>query len=326
MTRLHYTKEQDEWLREHYPAHSRDETARMFAERFGVERTKAALSCRAHQLGLYVAKNSLGTSRTGCARKVMWSKEPEMTAWMLEHDTGSIADTVRAFEERFGFKLVRTQVSCFRQMHGTTVKRGHVTRDLAPVWTESLCSKGYILVKVAERPMKPGTKDNWVPKHVLEWERANGMPLPEGYEVMAGDRDQTNTDPANLVAVPKGVAGIINNMEADYCDADSLRALVSAAMLKSAIRRKEREADRVCAVCGGKFRLRLNQVTTTRTCPDCVAAGRKAPPMKTVKGRGVCKVCGSEFDKLNKNQVRCRECIDRAPKHSAEAQAKRKED
>ena len=97
-------------------------------------------------------------------------------------------------------------------------------------------------------------------------------------------------------------------------------------MLKSAIRRKEREADRVCAVCGGKFRLRLNQVTTTRTCPDCVAAGRKAPPMKTVKGRGICKVCGAEFDKLNNNQVRCRECIDRAPKHSAEAQAKRKED
>ena len=114
MTRLHYTKEQDEWLRDHYPAHSRDETARMFAERFGVERTKAALSCRAHQLGLYVAKNSLGTSRTGCARKVMWSKEPEMTAWMLEHDTGSIDDTVRAFEERFGFKL---ESECVSEKH-----------------------------------------------------------------------------------------------------------------------------------------------------------------------------------------------------------------
>lgn len=59
-----------------------------------------------------------------------------------------------------------------------------------------------------------------------------------------------------------------------------------------------------------------------RTCPECLAAGRKAPASAhgAVAVR-TCAVCGREFGATRANQRRCPECIARHPKWSAELQA-----
>lgn len=154
-----YTADELAWLRERYSSCGLRAVEDEFEERFGYRRTRQALACKAHQLGLHVSKAS-GVAKSGCERKVFWSREPEMTAWMLAHDTGRVGDTVDAFEAEFGFRLTKAQVTLFRQTHGTSSRRGCNNRwgdKTPPVGTERV-SKGYVVVKVAERPTVPGSK------------------------------------------------------------------------------------------------------------------------------------------------------------------------
>ncbi len=61
---------------------------------------------------------------------------------------------------------------------------------------------GYLYVKVAEVMNVPYTV-NWKPVHVLNWERANGRPLPAGHVLRFLDRDRMNVAPGNLELLTK---------------------------------------------------------------------------------------------------------------------------
>ena len=55
---------------------------------------------------------------------------------------------------------------------------------------------GYVYRKVADVANVPYTV-NWMPLHILEWERVNG-PLPAGHCLWFKDGDRLNVDVANL--------------------------------------------------------------------------------------------------------------------------------
>ena len=303
-----YTADELAWLRERYSSCGLRAVEDEFEERFGYRRTRQALACKAHQLGLHVSKAS-GVAKSGCERKVFWSREPEMTAWMLAHDTGRVGDTVDAFEAEFGFRLTKAQVTLFRQTHGTSSRRGCNNRwgdKTPPVGTERV-SKGYVVVKVAERPTVPGSKDNWPFKHVWLWEQEHG-PLPDGWQVVFADKDRRNFAPENLVAIEKRICGILNQGGAEYHDAASLEVAANLARLQVKIG-DARMGERACAVCGLPFKPAKREQMGNRTCPDCLAAGRKC---SAPKGRATCADCGREFEKMSGNQRRCPECGTRA--------------
>ena len=68
------------------------------------ERTLKGLVARAHVLGLHVRAISAPEGRNRrVERKVLWSHEPEMTAWMLEHDHGQ---RTAALSEAFRYSKV----------------------------------------------------------------------------------------------------------------------------------------------------------------------------------------------------------------------------
>jgi hypothetical protein len=90
---------------------------------------------------------------------------------------------------------------------------------------------GYIMVKVREWPTVPQTRDNWRFKHWVEWERANGQPVPDGWTVFFADGDKRNFDPDNLIAVPRGVWSTIKRLGFQYGDAESLQTAVALARL-----------------------------------------------------------------------------------------------
>lgn len=274
MPRL-YTEDELRWLREHYPKTGLRAIEGEFEKAFGYRRSRQSLACKAHKLGLRVQALPK-TSRTGAVRKIRWSEEPAMTAWMLEHDNGRIGDTCEAFEREFGFPIARTQVSLFRQTHGTISRHkcGGRWGDSRPVGSKRDTGKGYVLVKVADSPSAKGTKDNWRMEHVLAYEAHFG-PVPEGHQVMFCDRDHTNLSPDNLMAVPKRLCGIINQQGMQYSDRKSLLACVKLAELKSRIVDCEL-APRTCEVCGREFAPEQRYQTQVVTCPDCLAAGRKA--------------------------------------------------
>lgn len=327
MTRK-YTPEACAWLVDRYGAGDVHDTLDAFEARFGWRPTPQALYQKANKLGLVKRPKADERGRI-VERRIVWTREPEMDAWMREHDKGhSIAAVQDAFEAEFGFRPAKVQISQWRARNGVGRRRneGRTYNDV-PIGTERDSGKGYILVKVAERSEVPMAKTNWRPRHHLVWEREHGMAVPAGHEIVHADKDYRNDDPANLMAVDKRLVGIINGNALQYWDAESLGVAVARARLMSKAREVESGGRRTCGVCGAEFEPTPQQARypkPVQTCQSCRAAGRKARGQPKRTYRRVCAVCRREFEARRRDQRRCVECIAEAPKHSAEAQLKGK--
>ena len=135
--------------------------------------------------------------------RFMWSKHPEEAAWLARYCKGrTLRESADAFEEEFGIKLTEGQVRGFRERQGIRKYRKKRVKAVG----EEMSRGGYVYVQVAS---DLGNFRNWRPKGVLEWERANGRPLPDGQKVMFLDGDIFNFDPDNLVAVDKKKAAVL---------------------------------------------------------------------------------------------------------------------
>ena len=264
------------------------------------------------------------------ARRVRWSAEPEMWRWMDEHDQGqAAAELSRGFEGRFGFPLSRSQVQTWRSEAGRTTRPGrrgggHAVR---PVGYEREDKDGYLLVKVAEKPTRPQSKDNWRLKQVHVWEQAHGQ-LPDGHVVMFADHDTRNFAPENLVAVPLRCVAIVNNMgPGAYHDAESLNACLARAELAIGIHDAEMRLPRRCGVCGREF-VPEERYRDTRpgvqTCPDCLALGLRARGQRHARDAAtkVCEVCGVIYEPETARQRRCPDCVRARPGWGVERHAR----
>ena len=87
--------------------------------------------------------------------------------------------------------------------------------------------------------------------------------------------------------------------------------------LHSAIADAEHSLPRTCGVCGRTFTppagYRNDARRNCKTCPDCLAKGRKARGVRSVKFIARCAVCGAEFGATQRNQRRCPGCIAKRP-------------
>lgn len=244
---------------------------------------------------------------------VRWSKEPEKREWMLENGGGRpISDVRRDFEERFGHPISQTQVSLFRAEYGLARRRGNRTahKKLKPIGTERV-TKGYVFVKVRELPTKPQSKDNWVYKQVLVWERTRGLKLPDGWMVLFCDHDSRNFDPANLKAVPREIIGVLNSGH-EWHDRATLETAVAAALLRRGIARVCQKPRR-CVICGRVFTPDNKGTAAARsqiTCRECLDKGLTSygRRKKADFGTGICAVCGKPFKKTSGCQKYCVPC------------------
>lgn len=298
-----------------------------FMERFGWLPTQTAWDVWNCKHGIHHDKVGPRENRR-CERRVRWSEEPEMEAWMLANDKGRDTKTIsEEFRAIFGFGLTQTQITGFRQSHGTTKRKAHGNACAwheRPIGYESAAKNGYIKVKVREKAEVPGSKDNWEFKHRLVWKQVHGTDVPEDCDIMFADGDIRNFDPANLVAVPHRLQAQLKSFS--YWDAESLEAAVAMCMLHTAII-DAKSAHKVCPVCGRSFsenaRQRETRMGKTVCCPDCarekawLKSGNAARFHKP-KGWAECAVCGKRFAKMKKTQRRCTECIAENPKLSVE--------
>ena len=273
-----------EWLREHYPIMTDiNELLDAHEEKFGWRPSKTAVYTKANKLR--IRKKPVQGRHKKCERPVYWHKEPEMETWMLEHDHGQRVDSLSdEFRERWGFGLTRGQINLFRANHGTQIRHDGTRRGgrkRVPIGTERLSKDGYAIVKVRERANVAMSKDNWMLKHVWVWEQANGRKLPKGYLVMFADKDKTNYDPDNLVAVPRQLMGVMNSMHIEWNDRESLMTVVAMAKVRVARNRVEASVERVCPCCGKTFnnlrRLESGGSIKSTVCEECGMAGRKPP-------------------------------------------------
>jgi hypothetical protein len=81
------------------------------------------------------------------------------------------------------------------RMKETQFKKGVRSPNYMPIGSTRLMD-GYVYVKVAAVPNVPYTV-NWLPLHILEWERAHG-PVPAGHCLWFTDGNRQHVDLANL--------------------------------------------------------------------------------------------------------------------------------
>lgn len=315
------TDDERAWLYENVPKTEAGEGRAAFMDRFGWAPTATAWSTWNQKHGVR-HKGHVSTAAAHCKveRRVRWSEEPEMEAWMLENDRGrntkAVSDDFRA---RFGFGLTQTQISAFRSRHGTQTRSGRGNGRGVPVGTVSKSKNDYLKVKVRECPDVPGSKDNWEFVHVIEYRKHHGE-VPPGHDIMFANHDIYDYSPDNLVAVPHRLQAQLKQFE--YHDRESLEVAVALCLVQSRVA-KAIKRPRPCAVCGKVFEQPRGRGTAqvNQCCQDCIAKGlhhRLTKPAN--KGEAVCSVCGSKFNKQQRNQVRCRKCIDEKPRYSASMQ------
>lgn len=216
---MRWTPEADAFLRAVVPGRGEREVAALFEERFGVALTRNQVKNAKHRLGLKSGTHG-GRFEKGhipANKGASWDEQGRPEA-----------------------SRAASLASCF--------KPGEV-RNLRPGWIkgighERVDRRGYTWVKVRDsladgpQPNVPGSFNcNYRQKHHLVWERAHGEPVPEGHVVAFADGDKGNFDPANLVAVPRGLWATIHRNGTPYWDAESLEAAANMARLASARRR-----------------------------------------------------------------------------------------
>ena len=92
----------------------------------------------------------------------------------------------------------------------TQFKTGNLPHNTKPIGYERLSRDGYIEVKVKMRPSKPKCNGNFVPKHKLVWEAANG-PVPEGCVITFKDGNKQNVALENLACITKKQNAVLNH-------------------------------------------------------------------------------------------------------------------
>lgn len=242
-----WTPEKDEWFRSFVPGHHEAEISAEHERVYGTPLTPSQIGNRKAKLGVQSGTDG-------------WQFRRGQTAW---NKGMSWDEQGRSAESR-----ARSLATCF--------KPGEV--HVAPsrereVGFERVDDDGFTWVKVRDsrvdglQRQEPGRhNENYRLKHHIVYERAHG-PIPEGCNVVFADRDKTNFDPENLVAVPRRLWTIIQR-RLDYWDADSLRTAMLVAELDSA-RHAAQCRPRACRKCGETFDPRYAH---QRTCDACLGA------------------------------------------------------
>lgn len=126
------------------------------------------------------------------------------------------------------------------RMAETQFKKGHLPHNTKPIGYERINKNGYVEVKVKMRPSNPFCNDNFVLKHRLIWETANG-PIPKGHKVIFADGDMTNITLDNLRLVTDAKMARLNQNHLIQADKDltDVGLLVCDVISKTALREKE---------------------------------------------------------------------------------------
>ena len=220
------------------PGHSESEIRSEFAARFSIVLTRSQIGNRKTTLGV----KSGTTGGRFCKGHVPANKG---RTW---DEMGMPTETRQA-------------------MLQTCYKSGNLPKNARGVGEERVSKDGYIEVHISQRRAVKAN-DQWIIKHRLVWEEANGRPVPKSSIIVFADRNKRNFDPDNLVCVPRSVWSIICHEDIAYCNRETLELAIEIAKLKHVIHGK-RCRERSCRKCGSNFKARYPH---QKTCDACLGA------------------------------------------------------
>lgn len=167
-----YTEEEKAFLREFVPGHSHKEIAEEFNRKFFANITVG-------QIKSSIGRYGLNTGRTGC-----------FEIGHTPHNKGK-------------------KGVCAKGCEKTWFQKGRLPHNTKPIGYERVSRDGYIEVKIAMCPSDTANGHNFVPKHRLIWEEANG-PIPKGSNVIFLDGNKRNFELENLALVTNAENLILN--------------------------------------------------------------------------------------------------------------------
>lgn len=203
-TRLtEYPMEQIEWLRKVYPANGLKKTHELFNAKFGYH-TESQLKHRLGKFGIKSNNNS-------------------------KYQKGS-----KPWNKGMDFKKERPDLY---DMYAENMRK-HITEGTGcvyklPVGSESVNSKGYVEIKIAE--------NTWVLKHRYLYEQYHNVKLDNSENVIFLDGNRNNFDKENLYVVSDTIVLRIGKNKGFYKDKDMTLSSIAIAKIKQKIKELENE-------------------------------------------------------------------------------------
>ncbi len=255
-----YPKEVHDYIAEVQYGKSASELAELVNTKFGTDFTPSSIKS-------YRANHKLKGGRPKLPPRYSSAYPKEVVDFIIEHHKGighqAMADLVNA---SFGTSYTKEQMKNlyarkklnsgltgrFESGHipankgqkgisypgteKTQFKKGNLPYSTKPIGYERTTRDGYIEVKVAMRPSNPLCNDNFIAKHRLVWEAANG-PIPDGYVLDFKDGNKKNCVLENLILVERAVHLEMTRSKLRSKDPDITETGALVAKIKVAARR-----------------------------------------------------------------------------------------
>ena len=196
-----YSQEHVDFLRYNIIGTSFKDLTEMFNKKFGLELSISAVASLADRHGLH-------------NQRVTLFKGWEPTQFKKGH--------VPANKGKKGV--------CAEGCKATWFKKGNKSHNWVPIGSERISKDGYIQIKIQDGKFQ----HNWRGKHILVWEEHN-RPVPKGYAVIFGDRNNRNFNIDNLILVSRQQLLTLNRNDLIQNDADLTRTGVIIADLHKKI-------------------------------------------------------------------------------------------
>ena len=293
------------------------ELAEAYEERFGQPVTRERMQIYGSR---YHLRKTPETRARAASRSELYCAE--RVEWAREHIPGHTAEEIVAgYSSAFGVTLTRKQVRRLKELSGARqgihagYAKGNVPHNKGRPWGEWMSEGGQEAVRSAGNLFDRGSvphnashrildvredrrcgpmiyvrprnakrvSEYWMSLGKFVWMQANGTDFPDGHHLVHADRDRTNNDPSNLVAVPDDVYAVVTTgcrgTGIRYHDRETLEAAIALARLT--IRRKAvaQRAPRRCSRCGATFVPPDEQrgfAEHVRLCPDCNARRKES--------------------------------------------------
>lgn len=237
--------------------------------RFGTEFTESSMKSHKSNHGL---RSGTPSGRPAGYYSSVFTRP--VVDYILEHYKGcGTAEMARRLNTEFGMSYTASQIKSFYANHKlkcglsarfekgyvsfnkgrkgwyapgterTRFKKGNLPANTKPIGYERITKDGYIEVKVKMRPSNHLCNDNFVFKHRLVWEAANG-PIPSGYVVIFRDGDKQNCELSNLCLIKRAGHRVMNKRGLRSSNPDITDAGVLVARVRTAIYSKKKDGRR----------------------------------------------------------------------------------
>lgn len=195
-----FTREQADFIQEHYATLSRHHLTTAVNAQFGTNYTVG-------QVTGFVKNHGVSSGRTG-------HFIPGIKSW----NSGTKG-------------LVKPNAGSFHP--------GSVPANVLEMGKERITRDGYIEVKVPQRNPYTGAPTWWRFKHRLIWEAANGQ-VPEGHVVVFLDGNKLNCNLENLRCVPRGVLQWMNKTGMNETAGEARKAAILTAEIITKANQRQR--------------------------------------------------------------------------------------